>query len=81
MWNRHIAEIKNCINEEFINKYFSNIPLSADIQDLKLWTLSFASTTLLMFYDETVTSMVSYIESKVRYAWFTNGFKFINLFM
>lgn len=67
VWNRHIAEIRNCINEEFINEYFSNIPFSVDIQDLKLWTMSFASTTLFMYYDETVSSMVSYVESKVRY--------------
>jgi hypothetical protein len=67
VWSRHIAEIRDCISEEFINEYFSNIPLSVDIQDLKLWTMSFASTTLFMFHDETVASMVSYIESKVRY--------------
>lgn len=67
MWSRHIAEIKNCIDEEFINEYFSSLPLSADIQDLKLWTTSFASTALFMFYDETISSMVSYVETKVRY--------------
>lgn len=67
VWSRHIAEIRNCINEEFINEYFLSIPLSVDIQDLKLWTVSFASTTLFMFYDETVAAMVSYVESKVRY--------------
>lgn len=59
--------MKNCINKEFINEYFSSLPLSAENQDLKLWTSSFASTTLFMFYDETISSMVSYVETKVRY--------------
>ncbi|XP_060837150.1 uncharacterized protein LOC132919505 isoform X1 [Rhopalosiphum padi] len=67
VWSRHIAEIKSCINDEFINEYFSSTPFSVDIYDLKLWVKSFASTTLFMYYDETVASMVSYIESKVRW--------------
>lgn len=67
VWSRHVAEIRNYINEEFINEYFSRLPYSADIQDLKLWTMSFASTTLVMYYDETISSMVSYVETKVRY--------------
>lgn len=71
VWNRHVAEIRNCINEHFIREYFSSLQYSVNIQDLKLWTKSFASTTLFMFYDETVTSMVSYIENKVRYVQIT----------
>lgn len=67
VWNRHIAEIRNGLNENRILKYFLSLQLSVDIQDLKLWIKSFASTTLFMFYDKTVTSMVFYIESKVRY--------------
>lgn len=67
VWNRHIAEIRNCINEEFIDEYFSSLSLSVDIQNLKLWVMSFASTTLFSFFDKTVISMVSYVESKVRY--------------
>ncbi|VVC25678.1 Hypothetical protein CINCED_3A000948 [Cinara cedri] len=67
VWSRHIADIKKCINEDFIIEYFSSIPFSVDIDELKLWTMSFASTTLFMFYDETVDSMVSYVDSKIRW--------------
>lgn len=36
--------------------------------------MSFASTALFMYYDETVASMVSYLESKVRYVYITYNY-------
>ncbi|XP_050441522.1 uncharacterized protein LOC126846278 [Adelges cooleyi] len=67
VWSRHMIEIKKGINEDSIDEYFSILPLSVNISELKLWILNFTSTTLTMFYDETITAMVSYIESKVRW--------------
>ncbi|XP_050522143.1 uncharacterized protein LOC126894881 isoform X2 [Daktulosphaira vitifoliae] len=67
VWSRHIVEIKKYFSEESIEDYFSILPLSVDLQELKLWILNFTSTTLTLFYDETIAALVSYIESKVRW--------------